>query len=142
MGKGKKKSSSSNKTSTNTRTITATNNSNKYLDQENAGQAVASDISNIVDSSISLSIQNNGLSGEQLKDLLEPAAGALESISRDAAATKSVVAAGASAVSNVADATKEAFSNVSKNASKVAGPLAVGAVVYYMLKNKRAKKSG
>ena len=140
MGKG---ADNKNESETNTTTITVTDYSTDAgVDQAGVGQGVVGKISNIVDSHIELNIEQRGLSGSELSELLTPSAQALESISRDVAATRSTAAATSSAISNTVDAAKETISSVVDSVvefGKDAAPaVAVGTVAYLLLKGKKS----
>lgn len=137
--KGNSKSSTAE--TKNTDTKTNTDQSTGDVDQSSGGHAVGTRLSNVVDSEIHMSIQQHGLSGDDLAVLLEPAADALETISRDNAAAKSATAALATSASDIVDSAGDALEKgfaAAKEAAPVA--LAIAGGLYLMRRKKRKGK--
>ncbi len=135
-GGGSKSSSSSNST-TNTRTINDTSEGSVVADKPSA---TAIKVSGSPDSDLTFEITNQGLQGEDIQQILEPAGDALEQVSQDFARTSGATAALTTTVGEIVESGQETFRKLADNLSKPEVQLGLGAMAYFWFNRKKGRK--
>lgn len=110
-----------------------------------AGQAGVADFSNIIDSDVRFEVRNQGLSGDELSELLTPAGEALETISKgmnaQTSATGAFFATADSAVDDTRKAVESGWQNTKEVLTSPGAQLVAGGVVLYLLNRKKGKRA-